>query len=33
MIVVGAIFGLMVMLITNQFRNEFRAEDKTELQD
>ena len=32
MIVVGAIFGLMVMLITNQFRNEFRAEDKTELE-
>lgn len=32
MIVVGAIFGLMVMLITNQFRNEFRAEDKSELE-
>lgn len=27
MIIVGAIFGLMVMLITDQFRNEFRAED------
>ena len=27
MIIVGAIFGLMVMLITNQFRNEFRAEE------
>jgi len=27
MIIVGAIFGLIVMLITNQFRNEFRAED------
>jgi len=33
MIFLGAIFGLMVMLITNQFRNEFRSEDKTELQD
>lgn len=33
MIILGAIFGLMVMLITNQFRNEFRSEDKTELQD
>jgi len=32
MIIVGAIFGLVVMLITNQFRNEFRAEDKTELE-
>ena len=27
MIIVGAIFGLIVMLITNQFRNEFRAEE------
>lgn len=32
MIIVGAIFGLVVMIITNQFRNEFRAEDKTELE-
>ncbi len=27
MIIVGAIFGLIVMLITNQFRNEFRLEE------
>lgn len=32
MIIVGTIFGLVVMLITNKFRNEFRAEDKTELE-
>lgn len=32
MIFVGAIFGLIAFIITNKFRDEFRSEDKTEIE-
>lgn len=30
MIIVGVIYGLIILVITNKFRNEFRVEDKAE---